>query len=168
MSEFKPIETQEEFQQRFDAAIGPRLERDRKKYREQFEAEMREKGWKTTEEVVELTADLQKQVETLQNAAASTEQVLKEKDEKIAEGERYRADLEKTRIASAAGLSIEQAARLQGTNVEEWKADAAKMVSEMHAYLDSQNRPTPLGDAGTTAGNDTRTQFANWASQVMS
>lgn len=163
MSDFKIIETQEDF----DAAIASRLKRDREKYREQFETEMREKGWKTEEEVTALTADLSKQIETLQSAAASTEQILKDKDEQIAKGESYRADLEKTRIALSAGLSIEQVGRIQGSNADEWKKDAEKLVSEFQAYSASVNAPAPLGNAGTTASNDTRSQFANWAEQVL-
>ena len=58
---FTPINTQEEF----DAAIADRLSRDRAKYAKQFEAEMKEKGWKTTEEVATLTKDLTDKVAAL-------------------------------------------------------------------------------------------------------
>ena len=54
MSEFKVIETQEAF----DAAISARLKRDREKYAEQFETELKDKGWKSPEDIAALTADL--------------------------------------------------------------------------------------------------------------
>ena len=41
MSEFKLIETQEEF----NAAISERLKRDREKYAAEFEAQLKEQGW---------------------------------------------------------------------------------------------------------------------------
>ena len=91
MSEFKVIETQEEF----NAAISERLKRDREKYAAEFEAQLKEQGWKTPEEVAALTEDLNKQVEKLQNAAASTEKLLAEKDAAIAKGEEYKAAYEK-------------------------------------------------------------------------
>lgn len=163
MSEFKVIETQEAF----DAAISARLKRDREKYAEQFEAEMKEKGWKSPEEIEALTADLNKQIETLTTAAASTEKLIAEKDAKIAEGEKYRADLVKTRIANAAGLSIEQAERLRGTNEEEWKADAKKLVEEFNAYSVRLNQPSPLGNPEHAGKTTTRDQFADFATAIF-
>lgn len=164
MSEFKVIETQEDF----DAAISARLKRDREKYAEQFKAEMREKGWKTAEEIAELTADLNKQIETLQSAAASTEQIIAQKDAEIAKGETYRADLEKTRIAIAAGLSIDQASRLRGANAEEWTADAKKLADEFTRFAAGFNQPAPLGSAGGEPGSkETRNQFADWVNQTF-
>ena len=133
MSEFKVIDTQEAF----DAAISDRLKRDREKYWKQFEEEMKSKGWKSPDEISEITADLNKQIATLQNAAASTEKILAEKDAKIAEGEIYRTDLVKTRIALNAGLGIDQVGRLQGANEEEWEEDAKKLIGEfIHAFTD--------------------------------
>jgi hypothetical protein len=164
MSEFKVIETQEAF----DAAISARLKRDREKYAEQFEAELKDKGWKSPEDIAALTADLTKQIETLQTAAASTEKLMADKDAKIAEGERYRTDLAKTRIALNAGLSIDQVGRLQGSNEEEWTADAQKLMGEFTAYAEKAvNTPSPLGTAGSSAGKDTRTQFADFASALL-
>ena len=164
MSEFKVIETQEAF----DAAISARLKRDREKYAEQFEAELKDKGWKSPDDIAALTADLTKQIETLQTAAASTEKLMAEKDARIAEGERYRADLVKTRIALNAGLSYDQAERLRGSNEEEWTADAKKLVGEFNAYAGRTNQPAPIGNAGTEPAKEaTRNQFANWAVEAL-
>lgn len=164
MSDFKIIETQEDF----DAAISARLKRDREKYAEQFEADLRGKGWKNPDEIAELTADLNKQIAQLQAAAASTEKLVAEKDAKIAEGEKYRADLAKTRIAIAAGLGIEQVGRLQGSNEEEWTADAKKLMNEFTAFSErSSNQPAPLGSAEHSGKNTTRNQFADFASAIF-
>ena len=164
MSEFKVIETQEAF----DAAISARLKRDREKYAEQFEAELKDKGWKSPDDIAALTADLTKQIETLQTAAADTEKLMTEKDAKIAEGETYRADLAKTRIAIAAGLGIDQVERLKGENEEEWKADAKKLMDSYIAYAEqSTNTPSPLANTERSGKTTTREQFANFATAIF-
>ena len=61
MAEFKVIETQEQL----DSIITARLERDRKSYAKQFEADYKEKGWKSPEEIEALTKDLNDQIEEL-------------------------------------------------------------------------------------------------------
>ena len=144
MADFKVIETQEQL----DAIIAARLERDRKTYFKQFEAEQKEKGWKSPEEVAQLTADLNKQIEQLQTAAADTAKVIEQKDAEIAKGETYRTDLVKTRIAINAGLGIDMAGRLQGANEKEWEADAKKLTSEFAAFASAQNQPAPIGNPG--------------------
>ena len=164
MSEFKVIETQEEF----NAAISERLKRDREKYEAEIMSQLKEQGWKAPDEIEALTKDLNKQIETLQSAAANSEKLIAEKDAEIAKGETYRADLEKTRIALAAGLGIEQAARIRGNNADEWAADAKKLAAEFASFAAASNAPAPLGDPGTSAGKSTREQFADFASEIFS
>lgn len=147
MSDFKVIETQEAF----DAAIAERLDRDRKKNAEQIKADLKSKGWKSPEEVTQLTADLNKKIEDLQTAAADTAKKLEEKDAEIAKGAKYRAELDKTRIAIAAGLDIDMAGRLQGENTKEWEADAKKLSDQFAAFAQNQNQPAPLGNPGGKA-----------------
>ena len=157
MSEtFKPIETQEAF----DAAIAERLERDRKKYAGQIETDLKSKGWKSPEEVTQLTADLNKQIKTLQDTAADTARTIADKDKEIAKGEGYRAELEKTRIAIAAGLDIDMAGRLQGANAKEWEADAKKLSDQFAAFAQNQNQPAPIGNPGGKA----KSTGSPWAS----
>lgn len=162
MSDFKVIETQEEF----NAVISDRLKREREKYASEIREQLKEQGWKTPEEVAELTEDLNKQVEQLRNAAASTEKLLAEKDEAIAKGETYKADLEKTRIALAAGLKYEQAGRLRGNNAKEWEQDAKQLASEFAEFAAGQNQPAPLGSG--SSGESTGEQFANFFNSVLS
>lgn len=163
MADFKIIETQEDF----NAAIADRLERDRKKYAEQFERDMREKGWKSKEEVEALTGDLNKQIDSLKALETTNQRIIAERDEAVAKGETYKSDLEKTRIALNAGLSIEQAGRLRGNNAEEWTADAKQLAAEFTAFAAGQNAPAPLGNGGDPGGNSTREQFANYLGDYL-
>ena len=82
MAEFKVIETQEQL----DSIITARLERDRKSYAKQFEADYKEKGWKSPEEIEALTKDLNEQIGKLQTAAADKEKIIADKDAEIAKG----------------------------------------------------------------------------------
>ncbi len=156
MADFKVIETQEQFEE----AIKARLDRDRKTYRKAFEEEMREKGWKSPEEIEGLTKDLNTQIETLNAAAAETAKKISEKDEAIAKGEKYRTDLAKTRIAITAGLKLDYVDRLRGETEAEWEADAqvlAKDFAMAHAVA-------PLGSPEANKGGPNPAQsFAAWA-----
>lgn len=147
---FTPIETQEQF----DAAIKDRLARDREAYAKRFE------GFKSPEDVQALTEQLNSKIKSLEDAAAATQQQLADKDALIAEGEVYKTDLAKTRIAIAAGLDVKYAKRLNGTTEEEWKADAEDLAKDFKAARTF----APLGDPEPVQTNktSTRTQFANW------
>jgi hypothetical protein len=160
MSEFKPIETQEQF----DARIADRLERDRKGYAKQFEQDMIAKGWKSPEEIATMTADLNKQIEDLNTAAAETGRQMAEKDSEIAANAKYRTDLEKTRIAAAAGLRIDFADRLKGENADEWKQDAEQLAK----YIGMSRPSAPLGnpEAGNT-NQSTAKQFEAWFNEAL-
>ena len=154
MSEFKIIETQEQF----DAAISERLKRDREAYAKKFE------GYKSPEEIEKLTENLNTQIKALEDAAAATQQTLAEKDAEIAKGAQYRTDLEKTRIALAAGLKIDYADRLKGETAEEWKADAemlAKDFASVHVAPLGSPEPSGTGKQATSA------QFAEWFKETM-
>lgn len=149
MSEFRPITTQEEL----DAVISDRLKRERETSAKKYE------GWKSPDDIQKLMDDHAKELKKLQDAAAETEKVLKEKDDQIAESARYRTDLEKTRIALAAGLKIDYADRLRGENVDEWKADAEVLARDFAA----SHTAAPVGNPDPSSGNQsTRDQFASW------
>ena len=150
MSDFTPITTQEEF----DAAIKERLKRDRESQAKKYD------GWISPEEQQSRIGEYEKQIKALQDAAAESEKVLAEKDAKIAEGARYRADLEKTRIALAAGLDPKYADRLRGENADEWKKDAEDLAKDFAAAHVTAPLGNPEGNHG--AKPDTRTQFADW------
>lgn len=131
MSEFTPINTQDEF----DIAIKERLKREREAQAKKYE------GWISPEDQQKRSAEYDKQIKALQDAATESEKTIAEKDAKIAEGAKYRTDLEKTRIALAEGLKIEYADRLRGETEAEWRADAKTLAKDFAAA----HRTAPLG-----------------------
>lgn len=136
----KAITTQEEF----DAAIGERLKRERDTQAKKYE------GYTSPDDLSKIKADYDKQIKDLQDAAAASEKTLAEKDEEIAKGAKYRTDLEKTRIALAAGLKIDYADRLRGENAEEWQKDAELLAKDFA----SSHRAAPLGDPDPKPSED--------------
>lgn len=140
MSEFTIIETQEQF----DAAIGERLKRERESMAKRYE------GWKSPKDLEEMTAAHSAELQKAQDALTEAEKKSAEKDAQIAEGAKYKTDLEKTRIALAAGLKMEYADRLRGETAEEWEADA-KILAKDFA---SAHRTAPLGGSEPVPSDD--------------
>lgn len=120
----KPITTQEEF----DAAIGDRLKRDREVQAKKYE------GWRSpTDFQKELAAEAAKkdgEIKALQDAAAKAAQEIADKDKALEESAAYKAALDRTLAAVAAGLDPKYADRLRGSNAEEWAADAAELAKD--------------------------------------
>jgi len=145
MSEFKIIETQEQF----EAALKDRLARERAKFDGWKSPEELKgwispedmKGWTSPDDLKKLTDGHAKELKALQDAVAKAEKTIAEKDTEIAAGAKYRTDLAKTRIALAAGLKIDYADRLRGENEDEWKADAEVLAKDFAAT----HRTAPLG-----------------------
>ena len=155
MSEFKIIETQEEF----DARISERLKRAAETTAKKYE------GWTSPEDLETVKSDYESKIKTLEDSVASAEQKLKDKDIEIAESAKYRTDLEKTRIALQAGLKIEYADRLRGETEEEWKADAAELAKDFA----SSHVTAPLGtnEPEITKEPSAREKFAEWANETF-
>lgn len=153
MSEFKIIETQEQF----DAAIGERLKRERDASAKKYEE------WTSPEALQQLKDSYEQKIKALEDAAAETQQIIADKDAQIADSAKYRTDLEKTRIALAAGLKMEYADRLRGDTAEEWKADAEFLAKDFAAA----HVTAPLGSSEPTITNETSTRekFAEWMSE---
>lgn len=150
MSDFKIIETQEQL----DAIIVDRIRRAKESEAKKFE------GWKSPEDIEELTKELTGKVKALEDAAAETQKQIEEKDQKIAEGNKYRTDLEKTRIALKAGLDIKYADRLRGENTEDWEADAKELAKDFAAAA----KAVPVGsyEPSKTGERANADVFADW------
>ena len=142
MSDFTPINTQEEF----DAAIKERLKRDREAQAKKYE------GWISPDDQGKRVAEYEKQIKDLQDAAAASEKTIAEKDAKIAEGEKYRTDLAKTRIALNAGLDIKYADRLMGEIEDDWKKDAEALAKDFAVT----HRTAPLGSGEPAPAQNTK------------
>ena len=155
MSEFKIIETQEEFDARISARLKRAAETAAKKY----------EGWTSPEDLETVKSDYESKIKTLEDSVASAEQKLKDKDIEIAESAKYRTDLEKTRIALQAGLKIEYADRLRGETEEEWKADAEALAKDFA----SSHVTAPLGtnEPEITKEPSAREKFAEWANETF-
>ena len=151
MSEFKIIETQEEF----DARISERLKRAAETTAKKYE------GWTSPEDLETVKSDYESKIKTLEDSVASAEQKLKDKDIEIAESAKYKTDLEKTRIALEAGLKIEYADRLRGENTEEWKADAEALAKDFA----SSHVTAPLGSNEPELTNESQEKAA-WKSML--
>ena len=116
----KPITTQEEL----DSLIGERLKRERETAAKRYE------GYISPDDLKKIQDTHAAEIKSLQDAADKVKAVIEEKDKLIAEGNKYRTDLEKTRIAINAGLKAEYASRLQGENAEQWKQDAEMLAKD--------------------------------------
>lgn len=146
----KAITTQEEF----DAAIGERLKREKDTAAKRYE------GFTSPDDLAKIKAEYESKIKDLQEAAAASEKTLAEKDAAIAEGAKYRADLEKTRIALAAGLKIDYADRLKGETPEEWKKDAEILAKDFAPRV-----AAPMGNSDRKPGGDGDTaqkKFEEW------
>lgn len=134
MSEFKPIETQDQF----DAMIGERLKRERETIKKEFE------GYLSPEDVTKKYAGYlsPEDVAKKYKGYLSPEEVAK-KDAQI---KGYESSSVKTRIAHEMGLPYELAARLSGETEEDIRKDAEalfKVIGQQEAPLASTERGVP-------------------------
>lgn len=153
MADFKVIETQEQL----DAIIKERLQRDREAQAKKYD------GYISPEEHMKALAEQEAKIKQLEDAAAETAKKLADKDAEIAKGETYRTDLEKTKIAIAAGLKIDYASRLRGDTPEEWKKDAETLAKDFAAA--HVNAPLGSGEATNTGKMTNGQRFADWFGQ---
>lgn len=126
MSEFTPINTQEEFNQR----ISQRLEEARNAERQKFS------DYETVKKDLETAkADAQKKDQTITDLQTQLKG--------------SRAELAKTRIALEKGLPVEMSGRLTGETEEEIRKDA-----ETLSALFVKRNPAPRRDPEPGAGNE--------------
>ena len=149
MSEFKPINTQEEF----DAAIRERLSREKAKYSDYdqlksrvTELETENVGLKSTIEANNQSkADADKQLEVLQNQIAG-----------------YETASLRTRVALQYGLPYDLADRLQGTDEDSFKADAERLAG----FMKSKESIPPLKTNEPNLGDDKNSGWLELAREL--
>ena len=116
MEDFKPIETQEQF----NTMITERLKREREAIEKKFE------GYLSPEDVNKKYQGYmsQEDVDKKYKDYLSPEEAAK----KDAEIKRYESDSVKTRIAGECGLPLEMAQRLQGSDEDSIRKDAQALA----------------------------------------
>lgn len=147
MSEFKVIETQEEF----DKAIKSRLAQKDRELAEQY------KEYLSPEQAEELKADLKKQLDEANDLVAKAKATLAEKDKTVSELEtratKAESDLLKQKVAHANKLPLELAGRLIGTTEEELTKDAESLVELLKPTNTPPLRTSEQGASGITTNN---------------
>ena len=150
-TEFKAIETQEDF----DAAIKARLDRNTKTVTDEVKKSY--EGYISPDEVKKLT----EQVDTL------TKQ-LTEKDTSIADltakNKAYETASVKARIAHEKGLPFELAERLSGESEEDIAADAETLAK----FISAGRAPAPLYEPQGSVGAGGENKYAAAASLLDS
>lgn len=121
MSDFTPINTQEEF----DKAIQERLSREKAKYADYDDLKAKAEKWKDYD-------DISRQLGTVNEALATNQATLdklqaesKEKDEKIA---KYESEALRTRVALSKKLPYEMHKYLRGSTEEELNSSADELI----------------------------------------
>lgn len=151
MAEFKPIETQEQF----DAMIKGRLE--------QAERSFIEKYGKTDELKTQLEAsagqiaELTKRLEEANNQIESSKAEMEGLNAKVL---KYETDSVKTRVAHEEGLPFEMAGRLTGDNEEAIRADAKSLAKMIKA--NTSIPPAFKSELPPPEKPSTRDKFAEW------
>lgn len=151
MADFKPIETQEQF----DTMIKGRLE--------QAERSFIEKYGKTDELKTQLEAsagqiaELTKRLEEANNQIESSKAEMEGLNAKVL---KYETDSVKTRVAHEEGLPFEMAGRLTGDNEEAIRADAKSLAKMMKA--NASTPPAFKSELPPPEKPSTRDKFAEW------
>lgn len=143
MSDFTPIQTQEDF----DKAIQKRLERKEKEVTEQF------KDYISPDDFTAKQAEWEKKITEAQDAVKAAEDKLKEESTKMSDltlrAEKAESSLLKNKIAYDNKLPLELASRLVGNNEEELKKDAETLAGLIKP---SHTPPLHTHEAGGSSG----------------
>ncbi len=156
MSEFKPIETQEQL----DEVLRDRLSRAEKKYSEQYS------GYLSPDDVTERTKELEDKITELSNSLNGANDKATKDAQTIADLEARNKEYEtasvKSRIAYEVGIPHELANKLSGETEEDIRKDAEAMKPFV-----TQKAVAPLRNPEAGTKTSTRDQFAEWAAEKM-
>ena len=144
MAEFKPIETQEAF----DEAIKERIAREREKFKDHDELR------KKNEELAEQLNAAKSQLQESGTVKEEFEKQIAERDAKI---KGYETDSAKTRIALEMGIPFEMGSRLHGDTEEEIRKDA-EAIKDM---LNITKPVAPSADPEGASKNSIEEAYAN-------
>ena len=137
MSEFTPIETQEDF----DKAIKSRLAQKDRELAEKY------KDYLSPEKAEAMKADYEKKLEEANKTVKEAQDKIKGIDQTVSEltqrAEKAETSLLKNQIAIECELPIKSAHRLVGTTEEELKADAERLKEEWNYNSRTQGKPAP-------------------------
>lgn len=128
MSEFKAIETQEEF----DARISERLKREKEKYETQF--------GDLNAQIESLKLEIGQKEKALEDGKTGVESLNKTIEELNGKVSAYEIANLKTSIALKNGIPYDLASRLTGTNEQELTQDAIKLAE----FISRPNVVAPL------------------------
>ena len=137
MSDFTPIETQEDF----DKAIKSRLAQKDRELAEKY------KDYLSPADAEALKANYGKQLEEANQKAKDAQDKLKTFDATVSElkqrAEKAETSLLKNQVAIECELPIRSAHRLVGITEEELKADAERLKEEWNFNSRTQGKPAP-------------------------
>lgn len=152
MSEFKPIETQEELNE----FVAKRVEQAKRNASEEMKTtieDLTSKNKKYEEQIATLTAQLKEQTEK----TTGKDDTIKDLTAKV---QSYETASAKTRIAINAGLKMEYADRLRGETEEEWEADAALLAKDFVAAKPAA--PYGSSEPVITKEHSAKDDFSEW------
>lgn len=157
MSDFTPIQTQEEF----DEAIKERLARKDKEAAEKY------KEYMSPNKVAELKADYERKISEVSESVKDFEAKLKEKDDTVSQltkrAESAEASLLKNEIAYKNNLPLELAGRLVGSTAEELTKDAETLAGFM---APKTAPPLYTGGQGGSSGTNGNAAMMGLLSQL--
>ena len=148
--EFKPIETQEEFNEK----IKDRITRAESKVREEY------KGYVDPDTYKDYIAP-DKYDEDLKAEQDKTAAAEKDRDTYRSQVESLQTEALRTKIASEMGIPLKWADRIKGTTEEEMRKDAKEFAQlRSGAPLGGSGEPTPKG------GNDAEQSMAEFIASL--
>lgn len=137
MSEFTPIETQEDF----DKAIKSRLAQKDRELAEKY------KDYLSPDKAEAMKADYEKKLEEATKTVKEAQEKVKGFDQTVSElkqrAEKAETSLLKNQVAIECELPIRSAHRLVGITEEELKADAERLKEEWNFNSRTQGKPAP-------------------------
>ena len=150
MSDFTPIETQEEF----DKAIKARLAQKDRELAEKY------KDFKSPDDIEAMKADFKKQLEDANKSVKDAQEKLKSYDTTVAELTKKAETAEVSRLKTIAAIEnhipMKLVERISGTTEEEIKADAqafSEAMKDTDGATAKKEPPMYIGKSGADSKN---------------